>query len=48
MMRQMSVPQLREWMAFYHLTASAHESDSLQDDLEASVNSRMDAKQWQR
>ena len=47
MMRQMSVPQLREWMAFYHLTQSASESGSLQDDLEASVESRMTAKQWQ-
>jgi len=47
MMRQISVPQLREWMAFYHLMESARESDSLQDDLERQVESRMTAKQWQ-
>lgn len=46
MMREMSVPQLREWMAFYHLTESAQESDSLQETLEAAVGARMDAKQW--
>jgi hypothetical protein len=47
MMRQMSVPQLREWMAFYHLSESAQESDSLQETLEAAVDVRMDAKKWQ-
>ena len=46
MMREMSVPQLREWMAFYRLTESARESDSLQDDLEESVEARMHEKQW--
>ena len=47
MMREMGVPLAVEWMAFYHLMESARESDSLQDDLEASVGSRMNEKQWQ-
>ena len=46
MMRQISVPEVIEWMAAYKIWASERESDSLQETLEASVGARMDAKQW--
>ncbi len=46
MMRQMSVPEVVEWMAAYKIWGSERESGSLQDDLEASVESRMTTRQW--
>lgn len=47
MMREMGVPLAVEWMAAYRIWETARESGSLQDDLEASVGSRMNEKQWQ-
>ncbi len=46
MMRHISVPEVVEWMAAYKIWNSEREGDSLQDDLEAAVGARMDAKQW--